>query len=413
MTVGNLVRVLWDASDNKEIQSQRVEVSLDNGEVYNTIAILNGAARSFDWRIPSVPTPFARIKVTALDGVNLPVSAVSPASFEIVNGPPDISPPQVLLLTPNTDSVLGGGLTTTIRWKESDNVGVIERVIEMSVDNGQTYQRIITLTAPSSGEEQSYDWQVPAALSTDRAKVRITVYDGASNSAAITSVGKFQIWQMPIITGADFGTPGGKDGQLRSLRKKLPPERDGDLRQRSEAEEGQVHRQVRGGGRHLQEGHEPGQEDSQARARRQIRQHRREAQEDGADIARILLEAKAEPRPKERPGRASEKIAWLRPEAACWLISSPGLRDSASTFTHFAFRPSRAPLFAVSAWSIASRHAAISLSDFISGSSARIICKCLSVASRSSVSAFGIEELFGLRSYASSSFAITSLTARA
>jgi hypothetical protein len=91
---------------------------------------------------------------------------------------------------------------------------VIERVIEMSVDNGQTYQRIITLTAPSSGEEQSYDWQVPAALATDRAKVRITVYDGASNSAAITSVGKFQIWQLPIITGADYGTPSGKAGQL-------------------------------------------------------------------------------------------------------------------------------------------------------------------------------------------------------
>jgi subtilisin family serine protease len=214
MTVGNLVRILWDASDNKEIQSQRVDVSLDGGATYNTLGILNGTVRSFDWKIPSVPTPFGRIKVTALDGVNLPVSAVSASNFEIVNGPPDTSPPQVLLLSPNTDSVLGGGLTTTIKWKESDNVGVIERVIEMSIDNGLTYQRIISLTAPSSGEDQSYDWQVPAALATDKAKVRITVYDGASNSAAITSVGKFQIWQLPIITGADYGTPSGKQGQL-------------------------------------------------------------------------------------------------------------------------------------------------------------------------------------------------------
>ena len=45
-------------------------------------------------------------------------------------------------------------------------------------------------------------------------RMRITVYDGASNSAAITSVGRFQIWELPIITGADYGTPEGKKGLL-------------------------------------------------------------------------------------------------------------------------------------------------------------------------------------------------------
>ncbi len=215
LMVGDLVRILWDASDDKEIQSQRVEFSSDNGVTYNTIAVLNGTARTFDWKIPSFPTPFGRIKVTALDGVNLPVSSVSANPFEIVNGPPDTSPPDVLLLSPNTDTVLGGGTVATIKWTENDNVGVVQRVIELSTDNGTTFQRIISLIAPSSGEQQSYDWQVPAPLDTTKGKVRITLYDGAGNSATVTSAGKFEVWPLPIITEVDFDPEGGKKGQLQ------------------------------------------------------------------------------------------------------------------------------------------------------------------------------------------------------
>lgn len=203
LTVGNIVRIIWDATDDKGIQSQRIDFSAD-GSTFNTIGAVDGKARSFDWHIPAITTPFGRIKVTALDGVNLPVSSVSANSFEIGNGPPDNSPPQVILLSPNTQTVVGGGLVMNIKWKESDNVGVIQRVIELSTDNGGTFQQIINLTAPSSGESQSYDWQIPASISTDRAKVRITIYDGAGNSAAITSAGKFEIWPMPIITEVTY-----------------------------------------------------------------------------------------------------------------------------------------------------------------------------------------------------------------
>jgi hypothetical protein len=132
------------------------------------------------------------------------VSSLSVNGFEIATGPPDLSPPKVTLLSPNTQTVIGGGLVMNIKWKETDNVGVIQRVIELSTDNGGTFQQIINLTAPSNGELQSYDWQVPAAMSTDRARLRITIYDGASNSAAITSGGKFDIWPMPIITEVTY-----------------------------------------------------------------------------------------------------------------------------------------------------------------------------------------------------------------
>lgn len=203
LAVGNVIRILWNASDDKGIQSQRIEFSTD-GNTYNTIGNVDGKTRSFDWRIPSVPTPFGRIKVTALDGVNLPVSALNAQAFEVVNGPPDNLPPQVLLVAPNTKTTVGGGQTLKITWKETDNVGVIQRVIELSTDGGSTYQQILSLLAPSSGENQTYDWLVPIDLFSEKARVRVTVYDGAGNNATVTSSGNFDIWPLPIITDVEY-----------------------------------------------------------------------------------------------------------------------------------------------------------------------------------------------------------------
>lgn len=209
MTVGNVVRILWDASDDKAIQSQRIDFAAD-GTTFNTIGAVNSAARSFDWRIPSIPTPLGKIRVTALDGVNLPVSSINSTPFEIAAGPPDNTPPQVLLISPNTQTTVGGGQMLNINWKESDNIGVIQRVIELSTDTGNTFQQIISLTAPSSGQNQTYDWLIPITLATDKARVRLTIYDGSGNAASVTSSGKFEIWPLPIITAVEYNE-GDKD----------------------------------------------------------------------------------------------------------------------------------------------------------------------------------------------------------
>ncbi len=203
LTVGSTIRIQWTATDDKGIQSQHVEFSPD-GLSFSEIAVLDGKARSFDWRVPGWPTTSARIRVTALDGVNLPVSSVNASPFAIVNGPPDTTPPSVTLASHNGSTPVGGGLASSIKWSEADNVGVLRRVIDISTDNGNTFQQLVSMTAPSSGASQSYDWQVPADMVTGKAKVRITVYDGAGNSATAVSSGNFEIWPMPIINGATF-----------------------------------------------------------------------------------------------------------------------------------------------------------------------------------------------------------------
>jgi hypothetical protein len=201
--VGSTVRIQWNSSDDKGIQSQKVEFSSDNVS-FNPIAELDGKARSFDWKVPGLPTSSGRIRVSVSDGVNLPASAVNASPFHIVNGPPDTTPPTVTLLSHNGTDPVGGGLTSQIKWKEADNVGVIRRVIELSFDNGNTFQQIASLSAPGVGDSQSYDWQVPVDLAAGKAKVRITVFDGAGNSAVATSKAFFEIWPMPIINDAIF-----------------------------------------------------------------------------------------------------------------------------------------------------------------------------------------------------------------
>jgi subtilase family protein len=214
LMAGNLVRVQWDASDDKQIQSQRVDFSSDRGVTYNTIATLDGKARSFDWKIPALPTLQGRIKITALDGVNLPVSSESTANFEVSVGPPDTTPPQLAILAPTADSTVGGGLPFKIKWRETDNVGVVRRVIDLSVDNGNSFLPIVTIEAPSSGEQQEYEWQVPAALSTTKGKVRIKIFDGANNSVEVISTGKIDVWSLPIVTDVTYETRPNGNGQL-------------------------------------------------------------------------------------------------------------------------------------------------------------------------------------------------------
>ncbi|MEK6302496.1 MAG: S8 family serine peptidase [Acidobacteriota bacterium] len=203
LMVGSFMKILWDAADDKKLTAQKVEFSAD-GITFNVIGNLDAASRSFDWRIPSVPTTNARIRVTVVDGVNLPVSSANVNPFEVLIGPPDFTPPSVTLISPNTQTTAGGGLMMPIRWRESDNVGVIERVIELSTDNGATFQTIGSLFGPSSGDVQTFDWEIPIDLQSDRARARVTVIDGSGNTATAASNGKFDVWPLPIITEVEY-----------------------------------------------------------------------------------------------------------------------------------------------------------------------------------------------------------------
>src|SRR5215472_16513535 len=159
---GSVAQIAWNASDDKGIVSQKVEVSIDGGMTYTLLAAPGVTVNSFNWLLPEIPTNHARIKITAYDGVNLPVSAETFSDFEIEPGPPDSTRPVVSQVAPSTGALVPGGATFKVTWTETDNIGVVKRVGELSTDGGRTFADIFSIIAPSSGPDQTYLWQVPA-----------------------------------------------------------------------------------------------------------------------------------------------------------------------------------------------------------------------------------------------------------
>ncbi|MGH9823200.1 MAG: Ig-like domain-containing protein, partial [Blastocatellia bacterium] len=215
VAAGGFANIQWSAADDHGIQSQEVQLSTDSGVTFERIAQLDAAARNFAWQVPQISTTEARIEIRAFDGANLPVSAVSQSDFSIENGPPDTIPPQVQLLSPSAGAPIGGGTSLAITWQESDNVGVVKRVIEFSPDAGNTYQPVATITGPIfTAGPQNYQWQVPASLSATKGRLRMTVYDGAGNSAQSASGGKIKVWALPMISNVTYRTLSNGQGEL-------------------------------------------------------------------------------------------------------------------------------------------------------------------------------------------------------
>ncbi|PYP86034.1 MAG: hypothetical protein DMF61_14450 [Blastocatellia bacterium AA13] len=213
IAAGSVTKLLWVSSDDRGINKQRVEFSGDGGATFATIALLDGRAQSFDWLVPAIPSARCRIRVTALDGASLPVSSENARDFEIIPGPPDPIPPGVSLVAPRGGELISGGAVTSIKWTESDNVGVVRRIIELSTDGGASFVEVASIDGPGSAGQMSYQWQVPPALGTQSVIIRVIVYDGSGNAAASSS-GSLQVWAMPLIQSASYITlPDGR-GEL-------------------------------------------------------------------------------------------------------------------------------------------------------------------------------------------------------
>ena len=114
-----------------------------------------------------------------------------------------------------------------IRWRESDNVGVIERLIELSTDNGATFNTIGSLFGPASGDVQVFDWEIPIDLQSEQTRARVTVVDGSGNTATAASNGKFEVWPLPIITEVEYFD--GDKPELRLSGRYFRPDDDTEI----------------------------------------------------------------------------------------------------------------------------------------------------------------------------------------
>ncbi|MDD4909798.1 MAG: hypothetical protein PHR44_03865 [Candidatus Omnitrophica bacterium] len=112
----------------------------------------------------------------------------------------DLIDPLVSLSRPLTGEAIESGSTYTIRWHSSDNVGISFQEIRLSTDGAVTYP--IVIASGLSADTQSYNWAVPADLSTTRARIKIVVQDAATNMGEDANRDDFLILNAVLPAGA-------------------------------------------------------------------------------------------------------------------------------------------------------------------------------------------------------------------
>lgn len=107
---------------------------------------------------------------------------------------PDVEAPVVRMLYPTEFEQLHGGEEVLLRWSSKDNVGVVAQVVQLSLDDGRTYQDI---SPELSGSVQSLVWTVPN-VATNVGRIKVIAIDQAGNRGFASSRSPFVIEHIII-----------------------------------------------------------------------------------------------------------------------------------------------------------------------------------------------------------------------
>jgi len=193
------VQITWTttvAPQSYALASHKVELSIDNGQTFTTIAgaeELPGDARSFTWTVPNIESLTARIKVSTVD-LGARRTSSSTGTFGILRTlPGDIDAPRVNFNSPVGGETFTSGSNLSINWTSSDNVAVTSQDLSLSIDGGQTFP--ITISSGLAASTQSFNFPIPTNLATTQARLRLIVRDAAGNVGQAVTANNFTIAQ--------------------------------------------------------------------------------------------------------------------------------------------------------------------------------------------------------------------------
>jgi CSLREA domain-containing protein len=170
---GTTFRIQWASTDDVGVGTQDLMLSTDGGINFvplpdargRRVTGLAGNAQSFDWSVPfDLESNEARVCVRARDTAGNEIQDCSDSNFTIVEVPPSVT-----VLSPNGGEIIRGGDTVAITWTSSDSI--VAHDIYLSTDGGATFPIRIIAGLPSTA--QSYNWTVPATVSTARGRIRV------------------------------------------------------------------------------------------------------------------------------------------------------------------------------------------------------------------------------------------------
>ncbi len=201
---GDVFEILWKASDDTRLVRQILQLSTDGGATYTDIVALDGDdPQVFRWKVPlTLVTQRGRLRIIVEDIAGKVSQDVSDADFSIL--PVEGEPPFVRLLSPNGGEILCAGTSFRISWQAADNTAVKFQDLLLSTDEGGRFNPIVERLPATV---QSFDWNIPARLSTTRALIAVRVRDYADNVTMDLSDELFAIdGASPIISSLTVGT---------------------------------------------------------------------------------------------------------------------------------------------------------------------------------------------------------------
>jgi hypothetical protein len=181
----NNYNITWTANGTTGFYD--VLYSVNGGTSYSTLAT-NVSGNSYTWNVNNNPSTNVIVKVR--DNQNI-------CRKDISNAPNTILAATPILLTPNGGEVWNVNSVQSITWNTATLYGPV--FIEVSTDNGVTYNNVITSTSNTG----SYSWTLPFTPSS-QAKVRISNVTNPSLFDVSNSPFTIQI-PTPVVTAPNGG----------------------------------------------------------------------------------------------------------------------------------------------------------------------------------------------------------------
>jgi subtilisin-like proprotein convertase family protein len=173
--IGSTRTINWVADD---IQGDlRIQLSRDGGATWQTIDTLPSTTTSLSWKVVGPETRNALIRL---------VSVEEPVLNATMSGPFEILNPFLKVVRPNGGEKVSIGRPYEIMWDTVPGGGTV--TIRLSLDSGETFDRLLTASAPNTG---SYTWTPEAGLDSTTARIKITANSGPARSG--TSAEDFSI----------------------------------------------------------------------------------------------------------------------------------------------------------------------------------------------------------------------------
>jgi|GEM_PF-1141504 len=183
LQAGGSFTIKWDAAS---VQNIKIEYSLDNGGTWNTIvSSIAASLGEYSWNVPS--TAYSTQAVIRITSVEDPTFSDLSDIFKIK---------LLQVSSPNGGEVLQSGATAKIKWSSQlvNNINIY-----YSSDGGANWHAVASGINASSG---SYDWNVPAGVTTSNAFVKVV--DASNSQISDTSDASFTIGALTVtapVTG--------------------------------------------------------------------------------------------------------------------------------------------------------------------------------------------------------------------